>query len=164
MLSKDQITSVLGLLRSQPVAALGTLHAGEPFVSMVPFAVLPRAGALVVHVSALASHTKDMLNSPVVSLMVMGAAGPDSLPQSLPRATFQCQAKHCEEADPRYSDARSTYLDRFPQSQELFNFSDFSLFMLEPRHMRFVGGFAQATSVMQPELASVLSMYAASAA
>ena len=57
MLSKDQITSVLGLLRSQPVGALGTLHAGEPFVSMVPFAVLPRAGALIVHVSSLASHT-----------------------------------------------------------------------------------------------------------
>ena len=164
MLSEDQITSVLGLLRSQPVGALGTLHAGEPFVSMVPFAVLPRAGALVVHVSALASHTKDMLTSPAVSLMVMGAAGPGSVPLSLPRATFQCQAQPCQESDPRYPEARRTYIDRIPQSRELFDFGDFSLFILAPRHMRFVGGFAQATSVVQPELASVLSVYAASAA
>jgi len=39
--------SLAGLVRSRTVAALGTLHAGAPFVSMVPFAVLPEGDAFV---------------------------------------------------------------------------------------------------------------------
>ncbi|HRH77570.1 MAG TPA: hypothetical protein PK129_09520, partial [Cellvibrionaceae bacterium] len=50
------------LINSQPVAALATLHTDasgqEPAVSMVPFAVMP-GGQLVIHISTLASHTRD---------------------------------------------------------------------------------------------------------
>jgi heme iron utilization protein len=164
MLNKDQVTFVIELLRAQPVGSLGTLHGGEPFVSMVPFAVLPRFGALCVHVSSLANHTTDMLASPAVSLMVMAGASQGTLPQATPRVTLQCQAAQCLDTDPRYAEATQSYLERFPQSQELFNFGDFSLFVLAPRSMRVVAGFGQATSIVQPELGTVLSAYAASAA
>ena len=53
------------LLRQQDVAALGTLRRDEPFVSMVPYALLAD-GALVVHVSRLATHTRDMEEHPGV--------------------------------------------------------------------------------------------------
>ena len=162
MLSQDQITFVVELLRAQPVGALGTLHRDEPFVSMVPFAVIPRLGALCVHVSSLATHTKDMLTSPSVSLMVMAAASAAALPQALARVTFQCRAGQCLQADPRHAEASQTYLARFPQSQELFSFGDFSLFILTPRSMRLVAGFGQATSIVQPELGTVLGAYPAS--
>lgn len=49
------------LLRQQPVAALATLHRGEPAVSMVPFALLPGSADIAIHVSRLAAHTHDML-------------------------------------------------------------------------------------------------------
>ncbi|OGA13719.1 MAG: hypothetical protein A3G25_05460 [Betaproteobacteria bacterium RIFCSPLOWO2_12_FULL_63_13] len=65
------------LLRTQEVAALGTLHEGRPYVSMVPFAMLPRGKGFVIHVSRLASHTGDMLLSPGVSLLVVASPTPD---------------------------------------------------------------------------------------
>jgi hypothetical protein len=44
------------LLHTQQVAALGTLHEGQPYVSMVPFALLPGGSGFVIHVSQLATH------------------------------------------------------------------------------------------------------------
>ena len=66
---------LVSLVRSRTVAALGTLHAGAPFVSMVPFAVLPAGDAFVIHVSRLAAHTRDMLDDPRVSLLITQAEG-----------------------------------------------------------------------------------------
>jgi hypothetical protein len=43
------------LLQTQQVAALGTFHDGQPYVSMVPFAVLPGGSGFVIHVSQLAT-------------------------------------------------------------------------------------------------------------
>ncbi len=58
-MSDDAVRTAERVLRSQTIASLGTLHAGEPAVSMVPFATT--GGALVIHVSRLAAHTADML-------------------------------------------------------------------------------------------------------
>jgi Pyridoxamine 5'-phosphate oxidase len=67
----DTAESLRRLLDTRPVGALGTLHRGEPAVSMVPF-VLPAADTrLFIHVSTLASHTRDMQDHPRVSLLVM---------------------------------------------------------------------------------------------
>jgi hypothetical protein len=52
--------------------------------------------------------------------------------------------------------AKAAYLSRFPQSAELFTFSDFSLFAILPDSIRFVGGFAQATTISPETLAEVL--------
>lgn len=164
MFTAAQTSALLDLLRSQPIGALGTLHKGEPFVSMVPYAFLPGLNAFTIHVSTLASHTKDMIESAAVSLMVTAVALPEGLPQSLARATFQCQAQRCTEDQAHCEDAKRGYLSRFPQSEEMFSFGDFSLFTLTPRYMRFVGGFAQATTVMAPELGAILGQVADSAA
>lgn len=145
----EQAQAVAQLLASQEIGALGTLHDGEPFVSMVPFAALPGDDPrLVVHVSRLATHTKDMLTHPGVSLMVMAERTPDVSAQALARATFQGQARPCPPGDPQYEAARHAYLTRFPQSEPMFDFADFSLFLVEPRSVRFVGGFAQAWSAV----------------
>jgi putative heme iron utilization protein len=80
------------LLERRPVAALGTLHRGEPAVSMVPF-VLPRGGiSLIIHVSALATHTRDMQEHPRVSLLVMAEPDDATPPQALPRVALQADA------------------------------------------------------------------------
>jgi heme iron utilization protein len=57
------------LLASQPVASLSTLHKGEPAISMVPFAMLPDGRGFVIHVSRLATHTRDMQADPAVGLL-----------------------------------------------------------------------------------------------
>ena len=145
------------LLETQEVAALGTLHGGEPFVSMVPYTLLPGGRGFVIHVSRLAQHTKDMLASPPVSLMVVASPGPDVPPQALARATIQGEAHPCASGDPEHAEAKRVYLARFPQSEQMFAFADFSLFVIVPRTVRFIGGFAQARSLTAETLAEILS-------
>lgn len=147
--------SLRRLLTAQSVASLGTLHEGEPYVSMVPFAWLPDGSAFVIHVSGLAAHTADMLRDPRVSLMVMDRAG-DASPQALARVTIQADAAQYAAGDEARQAAAHAYLARFPQSAMTFELPDFSLFALRPRAVRFVGGFAQAKSLTPETLSRVL--------
>lgn len=144
------------LLREQQVAALGTLHNGRPFVSMVPFAVLPEGRGLVIHVSNLASHTKDMVLNPEVSLLVTAPPTSGVPAQALARATVRGQAAPCPDANQEHAEAKTTYLARFPTSAQMFGFSDFSLFTIVPISVRLVGGFAQAKTLSGAVLAEVL--------
>jgi len=144
------------LLHTQEVAALGTLHRGQPYVSMVPFALLPSGAAVIIHVSQLAAHTKDMLASPQVSLLVIATPMPGVIAQELARITVQGEAVQLAGGTPEHAAAKAAYLSRFPQSEMMFGFSDFSLFAIVPESIRFVGGFAQATTISPETLAEVL--------
>jgi putative heme iron utilization protein len=145
------------LLEGQDVAALGTLRNGEPFVSMVPYALLPRGGGLVIHVSSLAAHTRDMTAHPAVSVLVTAERSPNVSPQALARVTLQCEARPCPPEDGDYAGAREAYLSRFPGSADMFGFADFSLFVLAPASLRFVGGFAQAWSMTAESFVTAMS-------
>lgn len=135
------------LLTHQRVASLATLHAGAPAVSMVPFALLPQGRGLVIHVSSLATHTADLQAHPVVSLMVTAVPEPDASVLALPRVTLLGDAAALPAASADHAEARSIYLERFPEAEPLFNFSDFSLFVIAVRSARFIGGFAQAKTI-----------------
>lgn len=152
----EQADALRRLLQEQDVAALGTLRRDGPFVSMVPFAVLP-AGDLVVHVSRLATHTRDMEDHPGVSVLVMAPRSADVSALALARATLQADAHPCPPDDPQYAAARAAYLARFPDSEMMFGFADFSLFRLVVRSVRLVGGFAQATSITGETYAQLMS-------
>lgn len=145
------------LLRTQQVAALGTLHQGEPYVSMAPFAILPGGSGLVIHVSRLAAHTRDMQLHPQVSLLIVAPPRPELPTQALARVTIQAQAVQCAESTQGHAEAKAAYLARFPHSAGMFAFSDFSLFAIMPQSIRFVGGFAQATTISPEVFAEVLS-------
>lgn len=144
------------LLSNQEVAALGTLHKGQPYVSMVPFALRPGGTDFIIHVSQLAAHTKDMLTHPLVSLLVMAPPAPGVMAQELARITVQGEAVQVQPESPEHAAAKAAYLARFPQSEMLFGFSDFSLFAIVPESIRFVGGFAQATTISPATLAEAL--------
>jgi putative heme iron utilization protein len=152
----DHAQILRDLVRTQQVAALGTLHAGQPYVSMVPFALLLGGTSFIVHVSQLAAHTKDMLAHPRVSLLVIAPPTLEVMAQELARITVQGEAVQLPAGTPEHAAAKAAYLARFPQSEMLFGFSDFSLFAIVPESIRFVGGFAQATTISPETLASVL--------
>jgi heme oxygenase (biliverdin-IX-beta and delta-forming) len=144
------------LLEGQQVAALGTLHKGEPAVSMVPFALLAQGQGFVIHVSQLATHTKDMLANPAVGLLVIAPPAPATMPQALARVSLRGRARPCATSTPEYPQARLSYLSRFPDSEEMFGFADFSLFVIAVLSARFVGGFAQAKSLTAQEYAAIM--------
>jgi hypothetical protein len=156
-MNAEHAATLRELLRSQPVAALGTLHNGKPYVSMAPFALLAGGAGFVVHVSRLAPHTRDMERSPAVSLLLMAPAQASVPPQALARVTVLGEAHRCPPSDARHAAAEAAYLERFPSSAPMFGFGDFSLFVITPKSLRFVGGFAQAASLTAAQFAAVMS-------
>jgi putative heme iron utilization protein len=149
------------LLEGQRIASLGTLHQGEPYVSMVPFALLPGGPGFVIHVSQLSPHTRDMLESPRVSLLVVAPATAGTSPQALARLTAQGRAESGEASAPGYAAARDAYLARFPEAADMFELADFSLFVIRPTSLRFIGGFAQAMTLTPEAFAAALRAAAA---
>mgnify|MGYP006050258525 FL=1 len=75
---------------------------------------------------------------------------------SLPRLTVQGPAQACDASSPVYATARAAYVERLPDSAEMFEFADFQLFVVRPSVARFVGGFARASTVAAGALAQAL--------
>jgi putative heme iron utilization protein len=134
-------------------AALGTLHQGGPFVSVVPYAVA-RDGSFILHVSRLAAHTRDMLDNPEVSLLITESEG--SMPQALARVTVQGLAEMLDRDSEKNSAAREVYLSRFPDAAPLFEFSDFNIFIIKPMSARVIAGFGQAVTISGEDFATAL--------
>lgn len=136
------------LLAEQPTAALATLHKGEPAVSMVPF-VLPVGGTeLIIHVSGLATHTRDMREHPRVALLVTADASGPWPPQALPRVSLTADARSLPRDSAEAEAARAAYLARFPESAPTFELGDFGLVALRPVAARLVAGFGRAYSLV----------------
>ncbi len=144
------------LLAGRAVAALATLHDGRPFSSMVPFAVTTTGGRLrlVVHVSGLAAHTRDMRSVPEVCLMVMAPEMDDVPPQALPRVSISGRAMFIPADHPEHAALKAAYLQKFPEAADLFQLGDFSIVAIEPESARFVAGFARAMTLSPESLTS----------
>src|SRR5438045_1797655 len=117
----ESLAELRALVASRTGAALGTLHEGAPYVSMVPYAVLKDGSAFLIHVSELSAHTQDMLNDPRVSFMIMARETEETLPQELSRLTILGEARQIEEPSREYDRGKEVYLKRFPDSEPMFS-------------------------------------------
>ena len=152
-LSRDLRT----LLASQRVAALGTLcEDGAPFVSMVPFALEPRSACVVIHVSGLAAHTRNLQAAPQVSLLVMQAEVAGEPVHALPRVTLLGQAGVLAPDSPEWVEARAAYLARFPEAEPMTQLGDFMFVAITLQGARQIAGFGAARSLDADALASVV--------
>lgn len=145
----DTAAELRALVAQQPIAALGTLHAGpvgdEPFVSMVPMAWLAGpALCAVIHVSGLAQHTRDLAHCTRASLMLTAALTPETNPLALARLTLQVDAQVLAPDADEVPAARAAYLARFAQAEQTLVLGDFRFVLLRPRSARFVAGFGRA--------------------
>jgi len=156
-MNETAAAQLVELLRERRVAALGTLHAGAPYVSMVPYAIVPDGSGLLIHVSRLASHTKDMNADPRVSLLITQELETGGSALALPRASIQGMAQEVAADAPELPALSAAYLERFPDAAQLFGFADFSLFKIQPESVRFVAGFAQAHSCTGETLTKLLA-------
>ena len=145
------------LLNTQRVAALGTLgDDGLPFVSMVPFALEPLGACLVIHVSALAAHTRNVQASPNVSLLVMQAEVAGESVHALPRVSLIGQAMVVEPDSTKWGPCRAAYLARFPEAEPMTQLGDFMFVAIHLLGARQVAGFGAARSLDAQTLACVL--------
>jgi putative heme iron utilization protein len=152
----ENVAPLRDLVAGRKVAALGTLHGGAPYVSMVPFALLQDGSAFLIHVSELSAHTQDMLDDSRVSIMVMQPESAETLPQELARVTVHGRANRIEEPSEEYERGKARYLERFPDSEPMFGFGDFSLFAIRPEAVRWIGGFAGAQSLEPGEFVAAV--------
>ena len=149
------------LIRSQSVAALATLHEGLPFASMVPYAIWHDASGdrllFVTHVSRLSAHTRDMLESPQVCLLITapegGVVSESAPPQALPRVSIPAVASFIDRADTDHEVLAGVYLAKFPFAADWFQLGDFSIVAFTPSgSARFIAGFARAMTVSTAHL------------
>lgn len=136
---------LFSLVSRSRVAALGTLHDGAPFVSMVLAAPDPTHSVWFIHVSRLAGHTQDLAKDPRVSLMLAMPDAGDRDPQQLARLTLTGEAKELPPDSDEEASAKEIYLAKFPHMAEIVDqLGDFSFWVIRPKSARFVGGFARA--------------------
>ena len=158
MIHEPRLTLALrNLLNTQRVAALGTLDEDRhPFVSMVPFAIDGTTSALVIHVSGLAAHARNLERTPQVSLMVMEAEVVGEPVHALPRVTLDAVATVLVVDSAAWASARFAYLTRFPDVEYMTQLGDFRFVAIAVSGARQVAGFGAARSVDADEIAQVL--------
>jgi putative heme iron utilization protein len=155
------------LIIGRPVASLATLHDGLPFASMVPYATWHDAASgrllLVTHVSRLSAHTRDMLESPRVCLLITAAEATSNVepvpPQALPRVSIPAVAEFIDRDHPDHAGLARAYLTKFPSAADWFQLGDFSIVAFTPSgSARFVAGFARAMTVSAAQLQAAVSL------
>ncbi|MFA6061266.1 MAG: pyridoxamine 5'-phosphate oxidase family protein [Gallionella sp.] len=123
------------LLRAHRYGALSTLSkklAGFPFGSITPY-LTDHDGSLLIYISELAEHTKNIAHDPRVSLITHNQSSPEIQMQG--RVTVAGNAQRL--ADQQQPAAR--YLRHFPGAAELMKL-DFAFYRIEPVAIRYIGG------------------------
>lgn len=125
------------LLRSHRYGALCTLSHkfdGHPFGSITPYLV-DHDGSLLIFISTLAEHTKNIQHDPRVSLITHNQN--DTRIQTQGRVTLVGAAHFVAERE----QAGKYYLRYFPETQTYMEMHDFSFYRIVPIAIRYIGGF-----------------------
>lgn len=125
------------ILRAHRYGALSTLSKkfdGFPFGSITPYLV-DHDGSLLIFISTLAEHTKNIRHDPRVSLITHNQRDPHIQTQG--RVTVLGNAQ--PEANREQAGLR--YLRYFPEAQAYFAMHDFSFYRIRPTAIRYIGGF-----------------------
>ena len=146
------------LIRSTRIAALGTLHAGEPNLAMVAYAFAGDFSAFYVHVSRLGKHTTDMENDSRIRLLITETDDQRPDPQTLARVSIRGIAGILPRTNPNYAQVKNIYLQRFPEAEQFFQLGDFNIWKITPGGGRFVAGFGRAFNLAPEALIKASSI------
>jgi putative heme iron utilization protein len=127
------------MLRAHRYGALSTLSkkfGGYPFGSITPYLV-DHDGSLLILISTLAEHTKNIAHDPRVSLITHDQRDPHIQTQG--RVTVVGNAQ----PEPDREQAGLRYLRHFPEAQTIFAMHDFSFYRIDPVAIRYIGGFGK---------------------
>ncbi len=140
-----EVRRLLGERRS---AALATIDPqGDPHVSMVPVAVEPSSGRLVLLVSGLAAHTGHMKHHARVSLLITDHEREREPVHALSRLTINGEAHFAAREGAEFPALQSAYLRRFPEAEPIAQLPDFRYVGVYVRSVRQVAGFGAARNI-----------------
>jgi len=142
-------------------AALATVKDGKPFSSYVAYVPDLSGGSdgLLIHVSRLARHTTNLLESSYASLSMSEIDDGNGDPQTLARVTLQGSVTVIDRDSDAYNDCREKYIQALPESQQLFSFADFVLFKFSVDQVRFVAGFGKSFTLSADTLWRIGAKY-----
>lgn len=126
-------------LRAHRYGALSTISKrvdGFPFGSITPY-LTDHDGSLIILISGLAEHTKNILKDPRVSLITHDQR--DAHIQTQGRITLLGNAEHIADR----SDVDRRYLRYFPEAESYFQMHDFAFYRIRPIAIRYIGGFGK---------------------
>jgi putative heme iron utilization protein len=127
------------MLRAHRYGALCTLSKkldGYPFGSITPY-LMDQDGSLLILISTLAEHTKNIRHDPRVSLITHDQG--DTHIQAQGRVTVTGNA----ELEPDRSNVGLRYLRYFPEAKTYFSMHDFAFYRIHPLAIRYIGGFGK---------------------
>ena len=158
MMDRQAEQTLAHLIRSTRVAALGTLHDGEPNLAMVAYAFADDFSSFYIHVSRLGKHTTDMERDPRVSLLIAETDDRRADPQTLTRVSIRGMAEVLPRTDRGYAEVKRMYLERFPEAGQVFSLGDFNLWQIKPKGGRFVAGVGRAFNLVPEALKKIASI------
>ena len=139
------------LMREARSGALATLMAGggDPYCSLVNVASAAD-GSLLLLISRLAVHTKNILADPRVSLMLDERKEGDPLEG----ARVMLMGRAVVTDDP---EARRRYLARQPEAEMFAGFGDFAFYKIDLRGAHLVAGFGRIVDLKPADLLTDLT-------
>ena len=135
---------VADLIRGRHWAALATQGPEGPEASWVAYVPQTDFSGFLLHLSTLASHTRNLLANSRAGLAISEPERDGEDPQTLARFMIQGRVSILPKEGTDYREMARHYQEMLPASTPRFKFDDFLLLRLTPVHIRFVGGFARA--------------------
>jgi nitroimidazol reductase NimA-like FMN-containing flavoprotein (pyridoxamine 5'-phosphate oxidase superfamily) len=145
------------IIRNTRLAALGTLRDDAPLVSLVAYVAADDFSAFYIHVSRLAQHAIDMQKDKHVGLMIAETDDGRAAPQALARISIRGAAEILPAGQPGYNPVKQLYIERFPESEPLFEPGDFEVWRILPKGARYVAGVAKAYNLTPDALLKAAS-------
>lgn len=125
---------------------------GDPWASIVTYAVLPDDGALVVCVSKLALHGRNLAADQRASFAVSGPVPEGEDPSDYGRVSLA--GRFVEPEGDELEAARNAYHEAIPSAKTFSGFGDFTFWVMRPTKVRWVGGFGRMASARTDDYAS----------
>lgn len=138
-------------IKSQTFGVLSThsfSDTGYPFGSVTPY-IVTEQGDIVIYISDLAEHTKNVEHNNKVSLTVFDVKTVHH-PSSNPRITCIADAKRVTE---HQQQLRKAYTDKYPDAQMIMDLPGFHFYQLKLKRARLVAGFGEVKWLTPSQLA-----------
>ncbi len=153
MIRSEELELLRGLITGQRMLSLGVLVDGRPYVGLLPFVTRPDFGALVIHASSLALHSKGLTPDAPFGVLIHATDRPDADPLQLPRLSLQGVVRRIPRDQADWAAARDVYIDKYPSSRSIFQLGDFHLYELVVESGRLIAGFGSIHTLNRGTLA-----------